>query len=44
MTNERLDILLYNAISMLEEEGLEKDTILEELGMTADEYEEIMFD
>ena len=40
LTNERLTTLLYNAMVLLEEE-YSKDELLEELGMTEKEYEEV---
>lgn len=51
MNNERLKTLLYNAISMLEEqyyiideadEEIIVSSILDELGMEEEEYDEIM--
>lgn len=41
MSKERLKILLYNAITMLEE-NLDFNSLLEELGITEKEYKEIM--
>ena len=43
MSKERLKILLYNAIIILEE-GLDFNSLLEELGITEKEYKEIMED
>lgn len=37
----RCSILLYNAIIMLEDEGLSKEEILDELGMSSEEYYEV---
>lgn len=47
MENERLRTLLYNAIVCLEDqygsyESWSEDELLEELGMTKEEYNEIM--
>ena len=42
MTEERLKVLLYNSIVMLEEDLRFKNNIKEELGMTEEEYNEIM--
>lgn len=38
---ERCSILLYNAIIMLEDTGLSKNEIIDELGMSSDEYNEV---
>lgn len=44
MTVGRLKTLLYNAITMLEdEERYDVDKIFQEVGITADEYWEIMY-
>ena len=42
MDNERLLVLLYNAIVGLEEEGYTKDDVLEYCAMTSDEYDIVM--
>ena len=49
MDSERLKVILYNAIVLLEEgfnpetlENYEREEILVELGMTKKEYDEIM--
>lgn len=44
ISKERLGILLYNAIVVLEEanETVDHDEILYELGMTQEEYDKIM--
>lgn len=39
--NERLSILLYNAILLLLDSGMDRDEILEELGMSEEEYAEV---
>lgn len=49
LNNERLKTLLYNAIVCLEDqygsyESWSKEELLEELGMTEEEYEKIMED
>ena len=41
MNNERLKILIYNAIILLEENGYTIEEFKYELGMTLDEYDEI---
>ena len=41
--NDRTSTLLYNAIVLLEEH-YSYEYLLEELGMTADEYDEIMME
>ena len=38
---DRCSILLYNAIVLLEDEGLSKEEILDELGMSSKEYNEM---
>lgn len=38
---DRCSILLYNAIVLLEDEGLSKEEILDELGMSSEEYNEM---
>ncbi len=42
MDSERLKVILYNAIVLLEEENYEREEILVELGMTEKEYDEII--
>jgi len=42
MTEERLKVLLYNSIVMLEEDLRFGNDIKQELGMTEEEYNEIM--
>lgn len=43
MTNEKLKVYLCNAISILEENNpFKHDELWEELGMTKEEYDEIM--
>lgn len=42
MELNRTEILLYNAIVVLEEEGYEKFDIMDVLGMTEDEYDHIV--
>ena len=42
MASERLKVILYNAIVLLEEENYEREEILVELGMTEKEYDEII--
>lgn len=44
MSKERLQILLYNAITLLEEDLRYSDNLLIELGITQEEYKEIMED
>lgn len=39
--NERMITLMYNAIVLLEEQ-YDREELLEELGMTEDEYKKIM--
>ena len=40
--NNRLKVLLFNAIVYLEQDFDDKEQLLEELGMTKKEYKEIM--
>lgn len=42
MKNERLMVLLYNAIVCLEEQGYESEQLKFELGITDEEYKEVM--
>ena len=42
VTKERLQVLLYNAIRGLEENGIEGKQLLNYLGMTQEEYDEVM--
>ena len=42
MTNERLTILLYNAISCLEEYCCEGEQLQRDIGITEEEYKKIM--
>ena len=42
MTNERLITLLYNAIVCLEEYGCDGEQLKANIGITEEEYEEIM--
>ena len=42
MDNERLMILLYNAIVCLEEYGCEGERLQEDIGITEEEYKEVM--
>lgn len=45
MTTKRLKSLLYNAIGALEDlENWEREEVLKELGITAEEYWHIMYD
>ena len=45
MENNRLEVLLYNAIVYLESDfQVSYEEILEELGMTEEEYDEIIRD
>lgn len=44
MLVERLKTLLYNAIVLLETDGYDIEDIIEELGMTSEECEEIVYD
>lgn len=39
--SKRLSILLYNAILLLLDSGMDRDEILEELGMSEEEYTEV---
>lgn len=41
MTNERLMVLLYNAIMCLEECGCDSEQLMEDIGITEEEYKEI---
>lgn len=41
MNLNRCSILLYNAIIMLQDTGLSKNEIIDELGMSSDEYNEV---
>jgi hypothetical protein len=41
MDRDRLLVVLYNAIIMLQEQGFSDRELLEELGMTEEEYDEI---
>jgi hypothetical protein len=42
MNEERLNVLLYNAIVCLEENGYEFNELNESLGITLEEYKEII--
>lgn len=42
MTNERLVVLLYNAIICLEEYGCSKEQLKADIGITEEEYKKIM--
>ena len=42
MNEERLKTLLYNAIVCLEENGYDEEQLEISIGLTEDEYEEIM--
>jgi hypothetical protein len=42
MNEERLKILLYNAIVCLEENGYDTEQLEISIGLKSDEYEEIM--
>ena len=42
MTNERLIALLYNAIMCLEEYGCDGEQLESDIGITEEEYKEIM--
>ena len=44
MTNERFITLLYNAIICLEEYGCDKDQLKLDIGITEEEYKEVMED
>lgn len=44
MNNERLMILLYNAIVCLEEYGCDGEQLEVDIGITEEEYKEIMED
>ena len=44
MTNERLKVLLHNAIICLEEYGCEGEQLQDDLGITEEEYNETMED
>jgi len=45
MNNERLVTLLYNAITFLmDEKGSDREEIMEALGITVEEYNQIMDD
>lgn len=44
MTNERLMVLLYNAIVCLEEQGYEGEQLKFDIGITEEEYKEVMED
>ena len=44
MNNKRLTTLLYNSIILLEEQGYEKEQIKEEIGITDEEYNQIVDD
>ena len=45
MTEERLKTLLFNAISLLEDEfDYCIDDVVQELGITSEEYDEVMYD
>lgn len=44
MTNERLMVLLYNAIVCLEEYGCEGEQLKNDIGITEEEYKELMED
>lgn len=38
----RLEILLFNAITLLEQEGYCEEKLIEELGITKQEYDKIL--
>jgi hypothetical protein len=42
MNEERLKVLLYNALVCLEENGYDIEQLKESIGIKSDEYEEIM--
>ena len=44
MDNKRLMILLYNALVCLEEQGCEGEQLKLDIGITDEEYKEIMED
>lgn len=44
LTRERLITLLYNAIALLEENGYDIEQIVEEVGITSEEYDKVMYD
>lgn len=41
--NQRLKVLLYNAIVLLEQDCDSIESVINELGMTSEEYDKIMF-
>lgn len=43
MNKDRLKTLLYNAIVLIEQDYDSIDSLIEELGMTSEEYDEVMF-
>lgn len=44
LDKDRLKVLLYNTITLLQDQGFEYGELLEELGITSDEYQEVMED
>lgn len=42
MTEERLKILLYNAIVCLEENGYDQEQLEQSIGLEEEEYSEVM--